>query len=211
MALFVFGAGATRACSFVDPQKNPCIPPLDSDFFTQLQRVRNEKHQDLLNKVIRDVVILFGTNFSVTLETVFATLEHTIRMLRTTGDTRSFKRNDLTGMRDRLLQAIAVVLEESLGAHVLTDHPDRSHYECDHHARMVNETMKSKDDIISFNYDCTIDFALKNHGSGKWNPRYGYGFELGPRGSNLTGDKFWSPVKPTEKDKTIRLLTTICG
>jgi hypothetical protein len=205
MALFVLGAGATRGCSFIDAEKKPCIPPLDSDFFTQLQRVENPKHQPLIAEVMKDVVTLFGTNFGVTLETVFATLEHTIRMLGTTGDTRDFKRADLAGMRDRLLQAIAVVLEESLCNRKTSDRPSPERSDCKHHAKLVEEALKSQDDIISFNYDCTIDLALKSSGSGKWNPRYGYGFWLGPGGHNLSGDHFWSPDSPASKSDTIHL------
>lgn len=114
MALFVFGAGATRGCSFVQPTKSPCIPPLDRDFFTQLQRVSNQKHQKLVRAVMQDVVELFGPNFDFTMETVFTTLEHTIRMLKTTGKHRDFKVADLQAKRDRLKQAIAVILEDSL-------------------------------------------------------------------------------------------------
>lgn len=205
MALFVLGAGATRGCSFVDASRNPCIPPLDSDFFTQLQRVKNPKHQKLIKDVIGDVVGLFGTNFSVTLENVFATLEHTIRMLRTTGDTRAFNREELVEKRDRLLQAIAVVLEESLGRHILSEPDDRDHCECEQHAALVGKVLEAGDDILSFNYDCTIDYSLKNNGSGKWNPRYGYGFGLGPGGRSLSGDKYWAPREPSDKEHTIHL------
>ena len=88
MTLFVFGAGATRGASFVNPARDPCLPPLDADFFTHLQRVQNPKHQPLIQEVMHDVVELFGQNFEVTMETVFSTLEHTIRMLSTTGDNR---------------------------------------------------------------------------------------------------------------------------
>ena len=84
MALYVLGAGSTRGCSFANPEVNPCLPPLDADFFTQLQRVRNTKHQTLISSVLADVVELFCSNFNVTLETVFTTLEHTHSMLETT-------------------------------------------------------------------------------------------------------------------------------
>jgi hypothetical protein len=77
MALFVLGAGATRGASFVDPVKNPCLPPLDADFYAQLQRIRNPKHEETIKSVIEDTVELFGINFQVTMETVFTTLEHT--------------------------------------------------------------------------------------------------------------------------------------
>lgn len=71
----VLGAGATRGGSFVDPAKKPCLPPLDSDFFTQLQRVRNPKHKELIDAVLTDAHELFGVNFKLTLETMFTTIE----------------------------------------------------------------------------------------------------------------------------------------
>lgn len=205
MALFVLGAGATRGCSFVDPKVDACIPPLDADFFTQLQRVANPKHQDLVSDVMKDVVSLFGHNFSASLETVFATLEHTIRMLKTTGDTRSFKRSELVGKRDRLLQAIALVLEESLCEIKTGSRSSLTIKECENHRRLVQDALQACDDIISFNYDCTIDMALRDHGDSKWNPRYGYGFNLGSRGSRLKGDQYWEPGKPASKQRTIHL------
>src|SRR5580700_7134907 len=116
MALFVLGAGATRGASFVDPASNPCLPPLDADFYAQLQRIRNPKHQQTVSDVIKDTVQLFGVNFQVTMEAVFTTLEHTARMVETTGENRDFKRADLAAKKDRLMQAIAGTLEESLCA-----------------------------------------------------------------------------------------------
>lgn len=74
----VLGAGATRGASFVDASKNACLPPLDADFFTQLQRVRNPKHKELIDAVLADAYDLFGVNFKLTLETMFATIEQTI-------------------------------------------------------------------------------------------------------------------------------------
>src|SRR5262249_62351874 len=81
MALFVLGAGATRGSSFVDPAKNPCLPPLDQDFYAQLERIANPKHQKTVREVIQDTVDLFGVNFQVTMEAVFTTLEQTARMI----------------------------------------------------------------------------------------------------------------------------------
>lgn len=205
MALFVLGAGATRACSFVDANKSPCIPPLDADFFTQLQRVRNPKHQSLISLVMKDVVTIFGQNFSVSLETVFATLEHTIRMVKTTGSKRAFKGKDLEGMRDRLLQAIAVVMEESItepGKGGASRHTPRT---CEHFKRLVTHRLQPRDDIISFNYDCVIDHALRTHGDNKWNARHGYGFGLGPRGRSFEGDGHWNPTTTAPKPETIHL------
>lgn len=197
MALFVFGAGATRGAQFVDPTSDPCLPPLDADFFTQLQRVQNQKHRELISRVLIDVVDLFGSNCDVTMETVFTTLENTIRMLETTGDNRDFKRKELRERRERLEQAIAVVLEDSLAE----KEGGRSRQDprpCGHHEEFVSRILHVGDDVLSFNYDCLLDFSLKAHGSEKWHPRYGYGFNLGAGGKLLTGDAFWRPKRPPQ-------------
>ena len=157
MALFVLGAGATRGCSFVDASSSPCLPPLDADFFTQLQRVRNSKHDKLVSAVMADVVDLFGSNFDASMETVFATLGHTLRMLETTGENRDFRRSELRERRARLEQAIAVVLEDSLTETSTSGGSSQTARPCDYHERLVADLMEPKDDVIGFNYDCVLD------------------------------------------------------
>ena len=194
-----FGRGATRGASFVNPIKNPCLPPLDADFYAQLQRIRNSKHKSTVQDVIEDTVELFGVNFQVTMETVFTTLEHTPRMTDTTGETRDFKRNQLDEKKERLKQAIAATLEKSLCAG-----GQREGTKCDYHSALV-KAMKFKDDVISFNYDCLIDETLRRDGNGLWNPRYGYGPNLGKGRSNLIGDSAWVPQVPSPKSDTVCL------
>jgi hypothetical protein len=205
MALFIFGAGATRGCSFVDSTRFPCMPPLDRDFFTQLQRIRNPKHKTLVSDVLRDVVGLFGQNFNATMETVFTTLEHTIRMVELTGETRDFNLSELSAIKRRLIQAIAAVFEESLMSKQGSSSKlvPRS---CQHHERVVASKLRRRDAIITFNYDCVLDFSLKRSRGGKWDAHYGYGFKLGAKGKALTGDVFWQPVTPAGKEETIHLL-----
>jgi len=202
MALFVFGAGATRGCSFVDPKENPCLPFLDRDFFTQLQRVGSKKHQKLIKSVMQDVVQLFGYNFDVTMETVFSTLEQMIAMLRVKNKvTRDFKILDLEKMQKRLRQAIVVVLEESLAYYEGKVHQKAK--TCETHKKFVEEVLKKKDDIISFNYDCILDHSLKDFGRGKWSAQYGYGFKLNTRSSNLKNFFGWQETPPAPKAKTV--------
>lgn len=206
MAVFVIGAGCTRGSSFVDATVQSCLPPLNGDFFTQLQRVANSKHDKLTREVVEHVVDLFGHNFSATLETVYTTLEHTIRMLSVTGDNRVHKRQDLIARRDDLKQAIAVLLEESLTEKGPAGNSTLTAKACAHHGVLVRDVLKSDDVIISFNYDCVVDYALAQHGAGKWNPRYGYGFNLGSRGSRLTGDQQWRPAGGlVDRSETVRL------
>lgn len=201
MALLVLGAGATRGASFVDGGGG-CLPPLDGDFFTQLQRVANPKHKSTIDGVLEDVVRLFGHNFHVTLETMFTTIEHTLRVVDATKDVGGWRKRDLESMRIRLQQAIAAVLEESLNVH------GREHQECDYHKKLV-ESLKKKDTIISFNYDCLIDAMLQKYGADKWNARYGYGLPMPKgKGSRIIGERNWTPAGITapSRDITARLL-----
>lgn len=199
MAVFILGAGATRGASFVSEKLNPCLPPLDGDFYNQLQRGQNDKHKELVKTVIKDTVELFGTNFRVTMETVFTLLDQMVRMISTTGEFRDFKRDELQQKKNRLIQAVGAVLEESM-----CEPQTRKSYECKYHTKLV-EMLESDDHIITFNYDCLIDEALKKHGGQKWNARYGYGFKLGSRGKNLTGAEHWQPETPASKTNTVKV------
>ena len=170
MAVFVLGACATRGASFVSPTDNPCLPPLDADFYAQLQRIQNKKHKSTIDTVIQDTVELFGVNFNVTMETVFTTLEHTERMIQTTGENRDFKRSEINAKKENLKQAIAATLEEALcagGQHEGT--------ECVHHRRLV-EAMKESEEVISFNYDCLIDETLHRLRLALARPRFPHRF-----------------------------------
>jgi hypothetical protein len=70
--VLLLGAGASRGADF--GFRPPCDPPLNRDFFTQLQRI-TQKHDALVRKVMRDVVELFGPNFTLALEDYFTQLE----------------------------------------------------------------------------------------------------------------------------------------
>jgi len=202
--VFVFGAGATRGCSFVDSMQGACLPPLDRDFFTQLQRIRREKHRSIVTAVIKDMVTLFGTNFEVTLETAFTTIEQIIRMVEATKETRRFKTRDLREMRRRLLLALAAVFEEALTKSGSKE--KREPRECCYTQKFVKDILRERDVVLTFNYDCVLDWHLKKYGNGKWSARYGYGFRLGPGGKNLQGDEEWMPQTPAPREKTVLLL-----
>lgn len=198
MAVIVLGAGATRGASFVSPRRHPCLPPLDADFFTQLQKIQNAKHRPLVDKVIADVVGMFGRNFRITLENMFTTLEHSLKMVQTTGEKGDFTQPQLKEQRARLMQAIAAAVEESLAP------AGRTPLECDYHASLVRK-LRYEDTIISFNYDCVVDYTLKQYGISIWNARRGYGFKLGSHGTKLRGDDYWQPVVPAAPDRTVKL------
>lgn len=196
-ALFVFGAGATRGASFVDANKCPCLPPLDADFFTQLQRIQNKKYQELISEVMSSVVKLFGPNFDITMEMMFGILEHTERMIKATGATGGLRLPSYKKIRKQLIQAVAAVFEESLTEKNKTDatHSTLEARSCMHHTQFVKKILKPRDTIISFNYDCLIDYSLRGAGRSKWNARYGYGIRQGRGGHQLKGDGYWQPIE----------------
>ncbi|MEI7767159.1 MAG: SIR2 family protein [Phycisphaerae bacterium] len=211
MALIVLGAGATRGASFINGGNDQpiCVPPLDGDFFTQLQRVANPKHKDTIDGVLEDVVELFGHNFRVTLEIMFTTIEHTLRVVNATKGTAGWKPKELEQKRVRVKQAIAAVLEESLTISANADKKQgREHRECDNHKALV-EKLTIDDSIISFNYDCLIDHMLKSYGTDKWNARYGYRLPMPKgKGSLITGEEFWTPANNADptRNNSLRLL-----
>lgn len=75
-AVVVLGAGATRGAEFVNsPGGRACVPPLNADFFTQLQRVQADNLQPEVDAVMKDVIESFGANFKLTLEEYFTHIE----------------------------------------------------------------------------------------------------------------------------------------
>jgi hypothetical protein len=203
----VLGAGATRGAEFVvRPPEGAaapgCLPPLNADFFTQLQRVTSAKHDETIAAMVHDVVQLYGPNFSLTLEEYFTQLEAMLQTARgAAGLPRGYRDVDLSEMRLRLLDCLSAVLEESADVTKL-DSLARSH-PCGYHASLVR-SLAGRDTIISFNYDCVMDNALRENGKSKWSAKYGYCFL---RPSKVQHHDAWSAQSPpTALNKSINFL-----
>jgi hypothetical protein len=188
----VLGAGATRGAEFVvDPSDEApplaCQPPLNADFFTQLQRITSDRHQDVVDGVIEDILEIYGPNFTLTLEQYFTQLEAMLSMVRDAiVAAPNLGPDDLVEKRTRLLNAVAAVMEESADV-AKAESPARQH-PCSYHAQLV-DVLRPRDTIISFNYDCVIDFALRSGGGRRWSAKHGYGF---PRPNRVEGFEGWS-------------------
>lgn len=200
----VLGAGSTRGAQFVveaDPVPR-CQPPLNADFFTQLQRITTERHQETVQAVIEDAVKLYGPNFSLTLEQYFTQLEAMIETAKSAkGLPREFRQASLMAMRDRLLEALSATLEES--ADVAKEASPARKSRCRYHDSLV-DALEAQDTIISFNYDCVIDHALREQGSGKWSAKFGYTF---PNAGRVEKVRPWNAKQaPTTLNGSINLL-----
>jgi hypothetical protein len=97
----VLGAGATVGADFGRRCKTSVRPPLNADFFTQLQRITG-KHQKVVGDVINDVLGLFGPNFDLTLEDYFSQLEFLLEATNLVPTRQAaITRPQLRGNRDR--------------------------------------------------------------------------------------------------------------
>lgn len=206
--VFILGAGATRGCSFVNDlkRKGHCLPPLDTDFFTQLQRVSSKAHSTRISRLIKGLVDWFGTNYALGMEQVFCHLEHAERMLKHLGQEASSEFEEVKELKVDLVQSIAIILGESLTEVKEGGQGSYTMHRCDWHDKLVGFA-ESGDAFITFNYDCVLDDSLKRCGTGKWNPHYGYAFKLGPKGRGLRGEEFWTPAggEDLTRDQTIQV------
>jgi hypothetical protein len=196
----VLGAGASRgAGEYADrPDRVPlsCLPPLNADFFTHLQRITHPKHQPTVQAVIDDVIAVFGPNFSLTLEDYFTQLEFLLNAVDIASTQPQRERKNLVQKRNHLMSALSAVLESS------TNQIIQSTGGCDLHQKLVKH-LTPRDSIISFNYDCLIDDALRRAGQRKWDARLGYAFPADVRIENA--DIWMGKKRRPLPDRTIKL------
>lgn len=196
----VLGAGASRASGAAwdrrRGQRLECLPPLNADFFTHLQRITVGKYGNTVRDVMADVVDLFGSNFRLTLEDYFTQLEFLISSVNLA--TRSPDNYaSLAVRRDHLMAGLGAVLESSTWEIL------KAASGCPLHHRLV-AALGSADTIISFNYDCIVDDALKRFSAGTWDPKWGYGFASE---YVVDGVASWTPERPASTSRScIRLL-----
>lgn len=159
-----------------------------------MQRLSKNKPPNLIQEVLKDVVGTFGKDFTLTMEQYFTHIEQLGNVFDDYRRTGRPPGNPYRKMRENLLQALAALLDESVG-HIPS---------CDYHQQLVR-TLNVKDTIVSFNYDWVIDHTLRTYGQRKWNPRIGYGVPV----YQDTGTDFWATKRgnePQYPEKTISLL-----
>ena len=191
--VIVLGAGATRGASFVSKLRGT-LPPLDSDFFTQAQRLSREKPKVLIEELIKGTVELFGENFSLTMEGFLTQVEHLSHVFEDYKLPGKPPKNLYQELRSSFLQVLAAVLDEAIGRD----------NECIYHRRLV-ETLTVADTVLSFNYDWLMDSTLRSHGRDKWNPGIGYGVRA-YKNANCKYWAFQSPGGPEFCPKSMNLL-----
>jgi SIR2-like domain len=162
--LVILGAGATRGASFVAPDA-AVPPPLDQDFFRVLQLSASGR-SDEGRRLIEHVRTVYGPALNIGLETVFNNLD----AARIFHEKFNVTRGRVLKEPRRLIDALRVVLPTLLGESI-------SGF-CTTHAAMAKRLYVG-DAVISLNYDCVMDDALRQHAGFRFDPaRGGYGVDV---------------------------------
>jgi hypothetical protein len=169
----VLGAGATRGATFVERAPRLPLPPLDADFFTQIQRMTQPANRALASRLLRFVVGEFGVGFQLTMERFFTqveTLPQIFDQLRIARG-QSYRQPEQALKLFRL--ALAAVFQESLMTEV---NGEPTYHRCGSH-NLLAGALDGHDSIISFNYDCVIEESLRIN-CPAWSPLHSYGVQF---------------------------------
>lgn len=188
--LVVLGAGATRGASFVDQSSPGPHPPLDLDFFQQVARMSpKSKTRSEVEELLSFIRDYFDGEVNLSMEEFLSEVDHTDRFHKEF----NIDRGPVVKKYQKALNRFHKILPELLNSTCSN--------KCEYHAQLA-ESLRTKDCVMSFNYDCLIDNAIKNNTLKRWDPETGgYGFI--PSG----GSEHWrNHSKGREVENTIRLL-----
>jgi hypothetical protein len=162
-ATVILGAGASRGAKCFEEVMNPA--PLDADFFTIMQRVCH--HDPRLEKFLEFVRAEFGAGASPGMEELFTQLEALARF----HDGLKIKPGPKVKRYNAQL-AEFVAMTATFFRQVFCDSKGVP-LKCDYHEAMA-DALNAEDTVISFNYDCLMDAALRDKGMRSWSAESGY-------------------------------------
>ena len=172
----ILGAGASRGASFV--QKKPptvVLPPLDRDFFDQVAALQDAKRTDDVETILAFAFEEFGAA-APSMEVFFTHVEFLHKLETQLKFRKGRKKEVYKRTIEAFKRVLASLLAQALG-----------NESCDHHEALVGALLAG-DSVISFNYDCLVDIALKKKGGRRWDPSKGYGVAVD------TGPEYWAPT-----------------
>jgi hypothetical protein len=188
-AAVILGAGATRGAHYV-PHLATAVPPLDTDFFNQLQMLVDPQHKGVVRELISAARDEFGPDLRVTMEGFFTHVEFLDEFHTKLGVARGRKLRAYSKIQSTFRRALGALLEATT-----------EQFGCAYHEQLVN-MLQPGDAILTFNYDTTIDRALRERGGNRWDPTQGYAVPV------VSGADEWGSAKtPGQPPKQpIRLL-----
>ena len=160
-AVVLLGAGATRGASFVSA--SPVLkPPLDADFFVQL-RASELGHDDDAQRLLAFLEEEFG-DIELSMEAFYSQVHLHDQFV---GDFPKGKgrRRRYEWARRYFLRVIPPLFELTLGDE-----------RCEWHDHLVS-ALSPGDSVVTFNYDCLVDYSLRDIAKRNWDPETGYGLD----------------------------------
>ena len=169
-ALVLLGAGASYGAQLGDGPFR-ARPPLDLGFFGELQKLAPTPGIEGLLSFVREE---FGPNLRLSMEEFFSQAEYTDRFHRELKIDPGPQIKKYSKALERFYEILPRLFSEAIG--------DRT---CSLHGELASRLFV-EDVILSFNYDCLIDAALRDRASKRWDPdQRGYGFSV------KEGGKWW--------------------
>lgn len=194
--LVVLGAGATRGASYISNNSPSPLPPLDTDFFQQVARMSSGKKtksdaQKLLTFIHRE----FGNEINLSMEDFLSEVDYTDRFHEEFNIDPGPKVKKYQKALENFHRVLPDLLNQTTSG------------TCDYH-EILAESLGTRDCVISYNYDCLIDRAIKNNTMKRWDPdRSGYGASGGYGFKPDSGSEHWRNHSTGKKvENTIRLL-----
>lgn len=184
--LVVLGAGASRGASFVRDDRYEARPPLDSDFFSEMQRIKQASDvKEDVDGLLRFVRKEFGFNLTLSMEHFFSHVEAADRFHEEVKIDSGPKIRSYRQALQKFHRSLPILFKRAIGNN-----------NCEYHERLVSRLLP-EDVILSFNYDCLIDAALYKHPKKLWNPAEGYGFtaQVNAKSSHAKMGRIRSPKK----------------
>lgn len=191
-ATVILGAGASRGASCFEDSLLPA--PLDSDFFSLMQHVQ---HLDpLLGGFLDFLRDELGTGACPRMEEFFTQLEaldefHINLKIQPGPKVRRY-----SVQLGKFVNITAAFFRQ------IYLRSGKGHRTCEFHGALA-KALNAGDSILSFNYDCLMDMALKEAGGRSWNSSGGYGVVV-ENGAEAWQSTFSGPG-PRARD-SIRLL-----
>jgi hypothetical protein len=184
--VLVFGAGATRGSLSANPDQPP---PLDTDFFDLIGRIKGHGTPILAKRVLKDVWELYRRTTNISLEAYYRDIETRAiigKFAKSANQPKDWKRR-----QEDLEELIRRVYIHTTCD---TNQAPVAPYTSEFHLKILR-ILSSKDSILTFNYDLTIEESFES--AKLWNPVTGYGVTTGGKKSDWC--RRWLEKRPTKK------------
>lgn len=165
----LLGAGASRGASCFE--KTWAQSPLDADFFDQIDRLKNTPEGNNLSKLVEFARAEFGVSERLNMEPFFTQLES----LDELHAQLKIDRGPRVKQYAQHLEKFSTYLADTFRA-LRAISPEES-LRCRWHEALA-AALRSGDTVISYNYDCIMDNALRTRSGKSWNAAYGYGVQI---------------------------------